>query len=53
MEALSIYWAEDYVRIAKSKGIILERSDGIFSGSSEVTRGDAAIMIKRLYDNIK
>lgn len=47
------YWAEDYVRIAKSKGIILERSDGIFSGSSEVTRGDAAIMIKRLYDNIK
>ena len=46
-------WAEDYVRTAKSKGIILERSDGIFSGSSEVTRGDAVIMIKRLYDNIK
>lgn len=46
-------WVTDYLRIAKSNNLILERSDGIFSGRTEVKRGDAAIMIKRLYDCIK
>lgn len=46
-------WVRDYVCIAKDRGLILERSDEIFCGASEVTRGDAAIMIKRLYEQIK
>jgi|GEM_PF-5152952 len=46
-------WAYDYIKTAKYYNLILERSDGIFCGSSEVTRGDAAIMVKRLYNLIK
>lgn len=42
-------WVSDYVKTAKSFGIILERADGIFCGTSDVTRGDAAVMINRLY----
>lgn len=46
-------WAYDYIKTAKHYGLILERKDGIFCGSSEVTRGDAAIMAHRLYELIK
>ena len=46
-------WAVNYIRVAKANNLILERADGLFSGRTEVTRGDAAIMIKRLYDCIK
>lgn len=46
-------WAYDYIKTAKHYGLILERKDGIFCGSSEVTRGDAAIMAQRLYELIK
>ncbi len=42
-------WAMDYIRIAKSEGIILDRTDGVFAGDTLVSRGDAAIMMERLY----
>ncbi len=45
-------WAIDYIRIAKSEGIILERTDGMFAGDTLVSRGDAAIMMERLYKSI-
>ena len=46
-------WAADYVRIAKDCGMLLERSDGIFNGSGYISRGDAAIMMAKLYEKIK
>lgn len=46
------HWAEDSIKLAKAEGIILERGDGIFYGSGYVTRGDAAVMINRLYNAI-
>ena len=46
-------WVKNYVRVAKNNNLILERADGMFCGKSEVTRGDAAIMIKRLYDCLR
>ena len=46
-------WAVNYIRVAKANNLILERADGLFSGRTEVTRGDAAIMIKRLYDCLR
>ena len=46
-------WVTDYLKVAKNSGLVLERKDGIFSGTSEVTRGDAAIMTERLYKLIK
>lgn len=45
-------WAADFVRTAKAAGVLLDRADGIFYGSGYVGRGDAAVMIKRLYDVI-
>lgn len=46
-------WAVDYIRIAKSEDIILDRTDGIFAGDALVSRGDAAVMMERLYKAIK
>lgn len=45
-------WAIDYIRIAKDSGIILDREDGMFYGDGLVSRGDAAIMMERLYREI-
>lgn len=45
-------WAADYIRIAKSEGIILDRTDGIFYGDALISRGDAAIMMYRLYNRL-
>ncbi|MGN0163038.1 MAG: S-layer homology domain-containing protein [Candidatus Ornithomonoglobus sp.] len=45
-------WAKDHIKTAKANNIILERPDGIFYGDGYVSRGDAAVMIKRLYDVI-
>lgn len=46
-------WVADYVRIAKSENVILERTDGAFAGDTLISRGDAAIMMERLYKAIK
>ena len=45
-------WAIDYIKIAKDSGIILDREDGMFYGDGLVSRGDAAIMMERLYREI-
>ena len=42
-------WATDYIKIAKDNGIILDRVDGMFFGDGLISRGDAAIMMERLY----
>lgn len=43
-------WVENYVRIAKSEGVILDRMNNTFGGDELVSRGDAAIMMERLYN---
>ena len=45
-------WVEDYVKITKNKGLILERNDNLFSGTTEVKRGDAVVMACRLYKEL-
>ena len=45
-------WVKDYVKTAKSAGVLLERSDGIFHGNGTISRGDAAIMMARLYNKL-
>ena len=46
-------WVADYVRIAKSENVILDRTDGAFAGDTLISRGDAAIIMERLYKAIK
>lgn len=46
-------WAQDYVKIAKNEGIITERTDNTFGGGDFVSRGNAAVMIMRMYEKIK
>jgi beta-mannanase len=43
----------DYVKICKGEDILVDADGGSFNGENEVTRGNAAIMLKRLYDVIK
>lgn len=45
-------WVTDYLKILEDKNIMLKRTDGIFYGIQPVTRGDAAIMLMRLYNVI-
>lgn len=45
-------WAIDYIKTAKNAGIVLDRTDGIFYGDAFISRGDAAIMMYRLYEAI-
>ena len=45
-------WVTDYVKVAKANNILLERSDSIFYGSGSISRGDAAIMMANLYNNL-
>ncbi len=46
-------WAEDYIKLVKNSGILLERADGIFYGDAYISRGDAAIMMAKLYETIQ
>lgn len=45
-------WAVDYVKIAKSEGILNTYSDNTFGADNYVTRGNAAVMIMRTYAKI-
>ncbi len=45
-------WVADYVRIAKSENVILDRTDGAFAGDTLISRGDTAITMERLYKAI-
>lgn len=45
-------WVHDYVKICKGEDILVDADGGSFDGEKDVTRGNAAIMLKRLYDLI-
>ena len=46
-------WAANYVKTAKSQGLLTERMDNTFGGSEFVSRGNAAVMIMRMYKKIE
>jgi hypothetical protein len=45
-------WAKNGVALAALAGIIPERADGRFDGAGVMTRGDAAVMLYRLFSRI-
>ena len=45
-------WAREDVALATMTNLVLKRTDGKFDGSAGMTRGDAAIIVKRLFDKL-
>ena len=45
-------WAQPQVALATKENLIVYRTDGTFSGAKNMTRGDAAIIIYRLFQKI-
>ncbi|MDR3310797.1 MAG: S-layer homology domain-containing protein [Oscillospiraceae bacterium] len=60
LSALSVYsdadsmrvWIRENAALATRAGIVPQRADGAFSGGGVMTRGDAAVMLYRLYMKI-
>ena len=47
------WWAQDFVKTAKSKNIVLPYEDNSFKGAEQITRGDCAVVINRFLMSIK
>ena len=45
-------WAQGEVALATRENLVVYRTDGTFSGAKNMTRGDAAIIIYRLFQRI-
>lgn len=45
-------WAQPQVALATKENLVVYRTDGTFSGAQNMTRGDAAIIIYRLFQKI-
>ena len=45
-------WAQSEVALATRENLVVYRTDGTFSGDKSMTRGDAAIIIYRLFQRI-
>lgn len=45
-------WAQKEVALATKENLVVYRTDGTFKGSSGMTRGDAAIVVYRLFQKI-
>ena len=45
-------WAQSEVALATKENLVVYRTDGTFSGDKNMTRGDAAIIIYRLFQRI-
>lgn len=45
-------WAQSEVALATRENLVVYRTDGTFSGNKDMTRGDAAIIIYRLFQRI-
>lgn len=45
-------WYHQYICEAYRNGFVLDRHDGLFFGTGTVSRGDAAIMLNRLYNRL-
>lgn len=47
-----VSWAQPQVALATRENLVVYRTDGTFSGAKDMTRGDAAIIIYRLFQRI-
>lgn len=47
-----VSWAQPQVALATKENLVVYRTDGTFSGARNMTRGDAAIIIYRLFQKI-
>ena len=47
-----VSWAQPQVALATKENLVVYRTDGTFSGAKDMTRGDAAIIIYRLFQRI-
>jgi len=45
-------WARKYVALGNREGLVVKNSDNCFNGSGSCTRGEAAIIIYRLYKKL-
>lgn len=45
-------WVQTEAALAAQTNLILKRTDGAFAGNDTMTRGDAAIIIQRMFDKI-
>ena len=45
-------WAKEDIALAEMANIVLQRVDGQFVPQDEMTRGDAAIILMRLFNKI-
>jgi hypothetical protein len=45
-------WAAEDVALATRENLVLKRTDGKFLSDDRMTRGDAAIILKRMFDRI-
>ena len=45
-------WAKNDVALATDVNMVIRRTDSLFGGNDDMTRGDAAIILKRLFDKI-
>lgn len=45
-------WALPEISLANREGLIIRRADNRFNGADGITRGDAALILKRLFDRL-
>lgn len=45
-------WAKNDVALATDINMVIRRTDSLFGGEDEMTRGDAAIILKSLFDKV-
>ena len=45
-------WGRDEIALATRENLIVRRTDGNFNGSTTMTRGDAAIILYRMFMKI-
>jgi hypothetical protein len=45
-------WSKNDIALATEANIVVKRVDGEFAGDDEITRGEAAVIIARLYDKL-
>jgi allantoicase len=46
-------WAKANIALASRENLVLMRSDENFAPKENMTRGDAAVIIKRMFDRIR
>ena len=45
-------WATVDISLASRENLIIERTDGKFNGDQKMTRGEAALVLKKLFDRL-